>query len=113
MKKTLLITSIILLTTVFAQGQSRSTTVTDATGPIVRFYPNPATSFITFDFQKAFESGYSIQVYNFIGKKVHDTKNMAQRTIVNLNEYNRGVYIYQLRDRTGRMIESGKFQVSR
>ncbi len=79
----------------------------------VIFYPNPATTAVTFDFQKTYESGFSIQVYNFIGKKVYELKNMPQRTTVNLTDFNRGVYIYQLRDRTGRMIESGRFQVSR
>jgi len=109
--KRLLLIAFITITANFAQGQSRTGTATD---PVVRFYPNPATSFVTFDFQKAYEAGYSIQIYNFPqGKKVYEAKNMAQRTTINLNDYNRGVYIYQLRDRTGRMIESGKFQVSR
>lgn len=80
----------------------------------MRFYPNPAVSVVTFDFQKGFEKGYSLQVYNFPqGKKVYEAKNMAQRTTINLAEFNRGMYIYQLRDRNGRMVESGKFQVSR
>lgn len=109
MKRFLLITSIFLLTGVLAQGQSRTTEPT----PIVRFYPNPATTTVTFDFQKTYENGFSIQVYNFMGKKVYELKNMPQRTTVNLSDFNRGVYIYQLRDRTGRMIESGRFQVSR
>jgi hypothetical protein len=68
---------------------------------------------VTFDFQKSYETGYSIQVYSFLGKKVFESKSMSQRTIINLNDYIRGVYIYQLRDRSGRMVESGKFQVSR
>ena len=81
--------------------------------PAIRFYPNPATSFVTFEFQSGYDNGYSIQVYSFLGKKVYETKNMGQRTTVNLADYNRGVYIYQLRDRTGKMVETGKFQVSR
>lgn len=107
--KRLLLLTFIVITALFAQGQGRS-----ATDPVVRFYPNPATSFVTFDFQKGPGAGYSMQIYNFPqGKKVHETKNMSQRTTISLTEYNRGVYIYQLRDRTGRMVESGKFQVSR
>ncbi len=92
----------------FAQAQAPRTT-----GPILRSYPNPAISRVTFDFQKAPEAGYSIQVYSFLGKKVFEQKNLPQRTVINLNDYNRGVYVYQLRDRSGRMVESGKFQVSR
>jgi len=93
-------------------GQSRVPSP-DAAGPIVRFYPNPATSFITFDLQKSSDENYDIQVFNFLGKMVYEQKNIAPKTTINLNEYNRGVYIYQLRDREGRIVKSGKFQVSK
>ena len=42
-----------------------------------------------------------------------ELNNLGARTTVNLSDYGRGVYIYQLRDKTGRIVESGKFQVSR
>lgn len=81
---------------------------------IVRFYPNPATSVINFDFQKAYAQGYSIQIFNAIlGRKMYDAGNMPERTVINLTDFSRGVYIYQLKDKTGRMVESGKFQVSK
>lgn len=111
MKRLLLITSIILSTAAFSKGQSR-TPFADG-GGIVRFYPNPATSFITFDFQKTVEKGYSIQLYSFLGKKMHEANNLSQRTTINLSDFTRGVYVYQLFDRTGKLIESGKFQVSK
>ena len=112
MKKILLISSIILLTATYSQGQSRSP-LTDGKNSIVRFYPNPATSIITFDFQKNLEKGHTIQLYNFLGKKVYEAANLNQRTSINLSDYTRGVYIYQLFDKTGKLIESGKFQVSK
>jgi hypothetical protein len=113
LKKTLLITSIILLTTVFAQAQTRTNPILSTVGPIIRFYPNPSTSIVNFDFQKAYEKGYTIQVYSFLGKKMYEKINADQRTSINLSEFNRGVYIYQLRNRAGKMVESGKFQVSK
>ena len=112
MKKILLISSIILLTATYSQGQSRRP-FSDATNSILRFYPNPATSIITFDFQRNLEKGLTIQLYNFLGKKVFEAANLNQKTIINLSNYNRGVYIYQLFDKTGKFIESGKFQVSK
>ena len=112
MKRFLLILSFIVSLSVSAQAQS-SRPAADAGDPILRFYPNPAISFVTFDFQKNYERGYSIQVYNFLGKVVYESKNIANKTTLNLNDYNRGIYIYQLRDVSGRMIESGKFQVSK
>ncbi len=109
--KRLLLILLIGFSAHFTHAQSRAGSAAEA---IVRFYPNPAVSVVTFDFQKGFEKGYSLQVYNFPqGKKVYEAKNMAQRTTINLAEFNRGMYIYQLRDRNGRMVESGKFQVSR
>ena len=113
MKKFLLILSIILLTAILSQGQSRVIPPQDAAGPVVKFYPNPATSFITFDFQKGFDKGYDIQVFNFLGKMVYEQKNVPEKTTLNLNDYNRGVFIFQVRDRDGRIVTSGKFQVSK
>ena len=112
MNRLLLILSIILLTAIQSQGQSR-TLPQDAADRIIRFYPNPATSFITFELEKSIEKGYDIQVFNFLGKMVYEQKNIAPKTTIYLDEFNRGVYIVQLRDRDGKIIQSGKFQVSK
>ena len=85
----------------------------DAADPIVRLYPNPATSFINIDLGAALNKGYSVQVFSFLGRKMYELNNITQRITVNLTDYNRGVYIYQLRDRAGKLVESGKFQVSK
>ncbi|ULQ50663.1 T9SS type A sorting domain-containing protein [Flavihumibacter fluvii] len=80
---------------------------------VVRFYPNPAVSQITFDFPKNFDKHYTFEIYNFLGKKVYEQKNISQKTTVELSQYFRGIYIFQLRDKTGKVIEAGRFQVSR
>jgi len=78
----------------------------------VRFYPNPASTVINFEFTKSNpETTYTLQVFNFIGKKVSEIVVSNNKTTVNLDNYFRGVYIFQLRDKTGRIVESGKFQV--
>ncbi len=112
MKKLLLITSIILLTATYSQGQTRGSLANKGSS-LLHFYPNPAISSITFDFLKTTEKGYSIQLFSFLGKKMYEAANLSQRTIINLSDFNRGVYIYQLYDRVGKLVESGKFQVSR
>ena len=113
MKRLILILSLIVFTTLQSQAQAdRTSTVIDK-GPILKFYPNPATSVVNFDFQKSYDKGYTIQVFNFLGKKMHETLNVPQKTTINLSDFTRGVYIYQLRDKTGRLVESGKFQVSK
>jgi hypothetical protein len=32
---------------------------------------------------------------------------------INLTDFSRGIYIYQIRDKSGRMLDSGKFQVAK
>ena len=110
MKRLLLISSI-LFTTVFLAPAHAGLPL--AVEPIVRLFPNPATSFVNLDLGAAVNKGYSIQVYSFLGRKMFQATNITQRITLSLTDYNRGVYIYQLRDRTGRLVESGKFQVSK
>jgi len=108
--------SYILLLTVQARSQNRPSPLPSAPEPegkIIRFYPNPAISQITFDFQKKFDKTYSLQIYNFLGKKVYEAPAVDQKTIINLSDFFRGIYIFQLKDQTGKIIESDKFQISK
>ena len=111
MKKLLLIVSIFLSTTILTEAKASFDNGSQA--PILKFYPNPATTVITFDFQKSYEKGYSLQIYNFLGRKMVEQTNIADQTTINLTDFTRGVYVYQLRDKTGKLVESGKFQVSK
>lgn len=114
MKTFLLIVSLFIVTAFSSQAQSKVSSTSGVQASIVRFYPNPATTVINFDFQKAYEQGYSIQIFNAIlGRKMFDQANMPERTVINLSDFPRGMYIYQLRDKSGRMVESGKFQVAK
>ncbi len=86
----------------------------DTTNKITHFYPNPATSYINFTFDKTVDKTYSLQVYNFIGRKMNDIRLTETKITINLDDnYYRGLYVYQLRDQSGRIIESGKFQVNK
>jgi hypothetical protein len=77
----------------------------------LKFYPNPATTTIAFEFVSDYDKSYSIQIYNFMGKEVYELKATSPIVTVPLDEFYRGMYIYQLRDGNGAIIESGKFQV--
>ena len=98
-----------------AQAQSRNTGFPDnGSGATVRFYPNPASSYITFeDYSRKYDKNYSIQIFNFLGKKVYEFSLNDSKNLVNLSDFFRGIYIYQLRDPTGKIVESGKFQVNK
>lgn len=83
-------------------------------GPqVVRCYPNPAISQITFDFKYTNLHDYSLQIFNFIGKKIFDQTISNPKTIIDLADYYRGLYIFQLKDKTGKIVESGRFIVSK
>jgi hypothetical protein len=113
LNRLLLILSFIVLLNVHSQAQNRDLPG-GAKASIVKFYPNPATTVINFDFQKSTEKAYSLQIFSFLGgRKMYELTNMPERTSINISEFSRGVYIYQLRDKTGKVIESGKFQVSK
>jgi len=104
--------------TLFATAQESKTSDTpfasDLTrAKVLRFYPNPASGVINFEFLKPVQKDLTLQVFNFIGKKVFELNGVSQKTSVSLNDFYRGVYIFQLRDKSGRIVESGKFQVSK
>jgi hypothetical protein len=111
LKRLLPILILLLFSVLFSTAQ-------DPRGPNSRskisFYPNPATSFITFDIpQQNFQKGYVITVFNFLGKKMSETQAANAKTVLSLTDFNRGTYIYHLVDRSGKVIDTGKFQVSK
>ncbi|MBE7173565.1 MAG: T9SS type A sorting domain-containing protein [Williamsia sp.] len=105
--------SFILLIALPAWSQERIPAVTEpATAKVLKFYPNPATTQITFTFNADVDRNLSFQIFNFIGKKVYEVQSVTPITNVNLNDFYRGIYIFQLRDKTGKIVDSGKFQKS-
>lgn len=106
--------SFILLTTIQAKSQVRQPGP-DPELKIVKFYPNPAISYITFELDKDQSSAktYSLQIYNFLGRKVYEASVVNAQTKVDLSNFVRGLYIFQLKDQNGRVTESDKFQVNK
>lgn len=114
MKKFLLIVTIVFTVAAHSQNQTRNGLPSDVQSAILKFYPNPATTVITFNFEKAYDKGYSLQIYNAVlGRKMTEQTNIPDRFTLDLSNYTRGVYVYQLRDKTGKLMETGKFQVSK
>ena len=104
--------SIILLTTTQAKSQVR-TSVPDPELKIVKFYPNPAVSYITFELAKEANKTFTLQIYSFLGRKVKDIPEVADKTTVQLSDLTRGLYTFQLKDETGRVTDSGIFQINK
>ncbi|MEN9599003.1 MAG: hypothetical protein RL596_1314 [Bacteroidota bacterium] len=81
---------------------------------VQKFYPNPATQFINFEFDKQVDKTFTLEIYSFIGRKMTAQKVNASRITIYFDDnYYRGLYVYQLHDASGRIVESGKFQVVR
>lgn len=112
MKKLLPILSFLLLsvTASFAQEQRDPLPASEKK---LSLYPNPATAYITFDIQKNYEKGLSIVVFNFLGKKITEKQSVSEKTLLSLTDFSRGTYIYHLVDQSGKVLHTGKFQVSK
>lgn len=113
---TILLLVFISLGSSFASGPvfnvGKPTAFMELQSKVTRFYPNPATTVINFEFDKSVDKSYSLLICNFLGKRMTEIRITEPKVVINLgDQYYRGLYIYQLRDQTNRIVESGKFQV--
>ncbi len=46
-----------------------------------------------------------------MGKKLIEINKIFPHINLSLEDFYRGIYVYQLRDKEGKIIESGKFQI--
>ena len=116
MKKTVLIFCFVLgfLFSGFAQKAPQNVPLPNQKQTeYVRYFPNPATTNINFEFENGLQPGTSILVYNLMGKEVMNIKKLSVFTNISLQNLYRGVYIFKLLDDKGRMLQSGKFQIIR
>ena len=112
-KRLLLVTVLVASGLIFA-NTSNAFEPSDVQVKIVKFYPNPATSYINFEFPANIDRTYSISIYSFSGKKMMDLPvSTSKLSIILSDDFYRGIYIFQLHDKTGKLIEAGKFQVAR
>ena len=92
-------------------AQNKTSVLEDGTAKLIKLYPIPATSAITFDFVSGYDKSYTFEVYNFTAKKVYELKAPPQKITLQLTDFTRGFYYYQLRDKTGKLIETQRFLV--
>ncbi|MFM7709477.1 MAG: T9SS type A sorting domain-containing protein [Ferruginibacter sp.] len=111
MKKGLVIFCLFFCVATWAHAQTGRSISGANPDKIVSFYPNPAVAFIRFNVVSQKQTIYSLHIFNFVGKRMTEVQGLTSNATVNLQDYLRGIYIYQLRDQYGRVLESGKFQV--
>jgi hypothetical protein len=83
---------------------------------IVKCYPNPAISFVNFELtnNNNLSKNYTLDVYSFTGKKMYSTTISSEKITLTLsNDFYRGIYVYQVRNKSGKILETGKFQVTK
>ena len=80
---------------------------------VIKFYPNPAVSYITFELVKDANKTFNLQIYSFLGRKVKDIPEISDKTTVQLSDLTRGLYTFQLKDDAGRVTDSGIFQINK
>lgn len=111
MKKFIHILTLLLGLTFTSFAQNKTETDQSPQAKLIKYYPNPASFIINFDYVRGYDKTYSLQIFNFMGKRVFELKNTPPRMNVNLDAFYRGIYVFQLRDKYGSIIESGKFQI--
>lgn len=113
-KKIFYILAIILFVGLSSHGQTISQPENNATQvKFIKTYPNPAVTTVTIEFQKGYNKFYSLQILNSIGRKMYIAKSIPSSFSIDLRKekFYRGIYIYQLLDKKGFIIESGKILV--
>jgi len=104
--------SIILSTSLQAKSQARGP-MSEPEHKIIKFYPNPAVSYITFELNKEPNKTYTLQIFSFLGRKVKEVPDVTDKKTVNLSDLNRGLFTFQLKDEEGRVTDSGIFQINK
>jgi hypothetical protein len=92
-------------------AQTKNLSQGEPIAKLIKPYPIPATTAINFEFQYGYDKNFTLQLYNFMGKNVYEITKMPPRLTIPLEDFYRGIYVYQLRDKDGKIIDSGKFQV--
>ncbi len=111
MRNFYILLSIILLISTQAMSQARGP-LSEPDHKVVKFYPNPAVSYITFELVKS-NKNCNLQIYSFLGRMVKNLDDIQDKTTVNLGDLTRGLYTFQVKDETGRITDTGIFQVNK
>jgi C1A family cysteine protease len=71
-------------------------------------FPNPSSGEFTFS---GLENNNTIEVYDFVGKKVYQTTSKSDAVTVDLKNKSQGVYFYKIINASTKEVETGKIMV--
>ena len=72
-------------------------------------YPNPATSQINFRYSA--QNAQNIFVYDITGRQIGQTEIMNGMATLNTTSLSSGMYFYHVTDKSGNVLDNGKFSV--
>jgi hypothetical protein len=75
-------------------------------------YPNPASSLVNMDITSASPNGY-IRIFDLTGREIETTPFRNGKAQFNVSNYAIGMYLYQVIDMNGTLLNQGKFCVNR
>ncbi len=106
------LTIIFTFTLLFGFSQVKRVTMSDHVKR-TSIFPNPAKSFVSIQYKQSTPLPASLIIFNFLGKKQIEINQPGTNVYLDLSSFNRGVFIFQFRDKNAQIIDSGKFQVEK
>jgi hypothetical protein len=94
---------------VFKSSANVVTSVTNwSNGDYIKVYPNPVISLIQVDYKLGMQRELTLKVYDMSGREVLTQKKLKSGDQVNMSRLLRGIYQYQLLDKTGKLLMADK-----
>jgi hypothetical protein len=94
---------------VFKNSANVVTSVTNySNGDYVRTYPNPVLNLMKVEYKLGMQRELTLKVYDMSGRVVLEQKKVKSGDQVNMSRLLRGIYHYQLIDKTGKLLMDEK-----
>jgi hypothetical protein len=94
---------------VFKSSANVVTAVTNwSNGDYIKVYPNPVISLMQVDYKLGMQRELTLKVYDMSGREVLEQKKLKSGDQVNMGRLLRGIYQYQLIDKTGKLLMADK-----
>ncbi len=94
---------------VFKNSANVVTSVTNySNGDYVRTYPNPVLNLLKVEYKLRMQRELTLKVYDMSGRVVLEQKKVKSGDQVNMSQLLRGIYHYQLIDKTGKLLMADK-----
>jgi hypothetical protein len=94
---------------VFRNVSNVVTAVTNwSNGDYIKVYPNPVVTNIQVEYRLGMQPELTIKFYDMNGREVLEQKKLKSGDQVNMSRLLRGIYQYQLIDKTGKLLMAGK-----